>query len=427
MNEYFNQNRREFLKRISILAGSSIAVTTMPWLKVFADSKSFGKSAADKVRLGIIGIGDRGSALLLNVKSFMNSLNVDIAAICDNYEPNFHRALERTEGKAEGFRDYRKLLEIKDLDGIIIATPLNEHAHITIDALNSGLHVFCEKAMARSIEDVKLMYDTHIKADRILQIGLQRMFNPVYLEGIEKIHKGELGQITQMRAYWHRNNNWRRPVPDNNPELEKKINWRLYDNASAGLLTELASHQIQIANWVKNSEPVSVMGTGSINYWKDGREVFDNIACIFSYADGTQFIYDSVSSNKHYGLEEQIMGHKGTIEFEINKMYSESPPNPPAILRLVNDIEKGIFDTIPIGGASWITETASQYNGEYISNNYKMDETKLQLEAFVKYIRKGRAPEILTMHGYHSSLWCLLAENAIKQGSVIKLPIGYSI
>jgi predicted dehydrogenase len=421
------QNRREFLERISILAGSSLAVTTMPWLKIFADSKSLGKSASDKVRLGIIGVGDRGSALLLNIKSFMNSMNVEIAAVCDDYEPNYLRALNLTEGKAKGFVDYRKMLEMKELDGVVIATPLTEHAKLTIDALDSGLHVFCEKAMARTIEDVKLMYDAHINTNRILQIGLQRMFNPIYLEGIEKIHKGEIGQITHMRAFWHRNNNWRRLVPKDKPELERKINWRLYDDLSAGLLTELASHQIQVANWVKNSEPISVMGTGSINYWKDGREVFDNIACIFSYEDGTHMVYDSVTSNKHYGLEEQIMGDKGTVEFEVNKIYSETPPNPPAILKLINEIEKGVFDTIPIGGASWIPETAGQYKGEYISDNYKMDETKLQLEAFVKYIRENKAPEILTKHGYYSSLWSLLAEQAIKTGNRVTLPNGYRI
>lgn len=421
------QSRREFLQRISILAGSSLAVTTMPWLKVFADSKSLGKSTTDKVRLGMIGIGDRGSALLLNIKSFINSMNVEIAAVCDNYEPNYRRALNLTEGKARGFVDYRKMLEMKDLDGIVIATPLTEHAQMTIDSLESGFHVFCEKAMARTIDDVKLMYDAHVKANRILQIGLQRMFNPIYLEGIEKIHKGAIGQITHMRAFWHRNNNWRRLVPKNKPELERKINWRLYDDLSAGLLTELASHQIQVANWVKKTEPISVMGAGSINYWKDGREVFDNIACIFSYEDGTQLVYDSVTSNKHYGLEEQIMGDKGTIEFEVNKIYSETPPSPPAILRLINEIEKGVFDTIPIGGASWIPETAGPYKGEYISDNYKMDETKLQLEAFVKYIREDKAPEILTKHGYYSSLWSLLAEQAIKTGNRVTLPNGYRI
>ncbi|MEW6507334.1 MAG: Gfo/Idh/MocA family oxidoreductase [Bacteroidota bacterium] len=415
------------MRRITALIGSSIASVSMPWLNIFGNTSSSVKSVSDKVRLGIIGIGDRGKVLLLSLKEYVELLNIEIAAICDDYEPHLKHGLQLTQGNAKGFNDYRKMIQMKNLDGVIIATPLNEHAKMTIDSLNNGLHVFCEKAMARNIDDVKGMYDTHIKTKKILQIGLQRMFNPVYLEGIQKIYKGEIGQITQIRAYWHRNNNWRRPLPNNDPTFEKRVNWRLYDDVSAGLLTELASHQIQVANWVLNTEPISVLGNGSINYWKDGRNVYDNVACIFSYPNGVQFIYDSVISNKHYGLEEQILGSNGTIEFEVNKIYSETPPAPPAILQLINDIEKGIFNTFPIGGASWVPETATQYKGELISNNYKMDETKLQLEAFIKYIREGKAPEILTKHGYCASLWCLLAERAIKTNQVVNLSDDYKI
>jgi predicted dehydrogenase len=161
--------------------------------------------------------------------------------------------------------------------------------------MKAGIHVFCEKSMARTLDNTKAMYDAHIDTGRILQIGHQRLFNPVYLEGMKRIHEGGLGQIGQMRAYWHRNNDWRRPVPDNTVEMERFINWRLYKEYSAGLLTELMSHQIQVANWALQKTPVAVTGTGSIVFWKDGREVHDNVALIYSYDDGTQFIYDSMT------------------------------------------------------------------------------------------------------------------------------------
>ena len=160
-----------------------------------------------------------------------------------------------------------------------------------------------------------------ILTGKILQIGHQRLFDPKYIDGIQRIRNGELGKLGQIRAYWHRNANWRRPVPEGKPHLEKKINWRLYRDSSAGLITELASHQIQVANWAVGEPPVSVMGAGSIVYWKDGREVYDNVALIYTYRNGMQFIYDSMISNKKYGLEEQIMGDKGTMELEVNKHY----------------------------------------------------------------------------------------------------------
>jgi predicted dehydrogenase len=426
MEDAFNINRREFLKKISVFTGSSIALASMPWLKILGDTAKT-KSASDKVRLGFIGIGDRGSALLQNVQAFADLLNVEIAAICDNYEPNYQRAIKFTNGKAKAFYDYRDLLNMKDIDGIINATPLHEHAHITIDALNAGMHVFCEKSMARTVEDTKKMYDEHLRANRILQIGHQRVFSPVYLNAIEKIRKGELGQITHMRAYWHRNSDWRRPVPKDKPELERKINWRLYDEYSAGLFTELMAHQLQVANWVKDSFPTSVVANGSLIYWKKNREVYDHVSCIYYYPDESQFVYDSVNSNRHYGVEEQIIGSKGNMELEVNKEYSETPPTPPAILQLIHDIEKDVFDTIPIGGASWVPETAISDKGNYITGNYKMDETELELEAFVGYIRKGSAPEELPIQGYYSTVWSLLAEQAAKTKQRITLDEKYRI
>jgi predicted dehydrogenase len=426
MEDLFSINRREFLKKISLAAGSTVALASMPWLKIF-NEPVYGKSANDKVRLGFIGIGDRGSALLKNVQAFENLLNVEIAAVCDNYEPNYQRAIKYTNGKARAFYNHLELLKMKDLDGVVIATPVTQHAHITIDALEAGLSVFCEKAMARTVDDTKRMYDAHIRTKHILQVGHQRVFSPVYLNAIEKIRKGELGQITHMRGYWHRHGDWRRPVPKDKPELDRVINWRLYDGLSAGLFTELLSHQLQVTNWVKDAFPASVVANGSLIYYTKNREVHDHISCLFNYPDGTQFIYDSINSNKHYGCEEQIIGSKGTMELEINKVYSETPPAPPAILQLINDIEKDVFDTIPIGGASWVPETASTYKGEFITDNYKMDETKLQLEAFVRYIRKGEAPEQLPIQGYYSTVWSLLAEQAAKTGQRITLDDKYRI
>jgi predicted dehydrogenase len=426
MEDLFYINRREFFKKISLFAGSSIALASMPWLKIFNDD-IYAKSVSDKVRLGFIGIGDRGSALLLNVQAIAKPLNVEIAAICDNYEPNYQRAIKFTSGKAKAFYNYLDLLNMKDIDGVVIATPLHEHSRMTIDALNAGVHVFCEKSMARSIEDSKKMYDEHLRTKRILQIGHQRVFSPVYLDAIQKIRRGDLGQITHMRAYWHRNGNWRRPVPEGKPELEKKINWRLYNIFSAGLFTELLSHQLQVANWIKDSFPASVVANGNLIYWKDGRDVYDHISCLYYYPDDSQFIYDSITTNKHYGCEEQILGSKGSMELELNKVYSESPPTPPAIQQLINDIEKDVFKTIPIGGASWVPETAINTKGDYISDNYKMDETKLQLEAFVRYIRKGNAPEELPVQGYYSTVWSLLAEQAAKTQQRLSLDDKYRI
>jgi len=302
---------------------------------------------------------------------------------------------------------------------------VNEHAHIAVDCLQAGIHVFCEKAMARTTDDVKRMYDAHIQTGKILQTGHHRLFNPIYLNGMQRIHNGELGKIGQIRAYWHRNGNWRRPLSDNNLALDKQINWRLYKDVSAGLLTELMSHQIHVANWALDAFPVSVMGTGSTVFWKDGRTVPDNIALIFTYPGDVQFVYDSMTSNKKYGLEEQIMGDKGTIEFEVNRYYTENPPAAPGIRQLINDLEHGVFDHIGVGGSSWVPETAVTYTGEKILNDDLGNDTQLQLMAFAGFIRKGKAPEKMIREAYYGSIWTLLAETAIDTGEKVVIPKKY--
>ncbi len=417
-------NRRDFLKKSSM---SAVALSAFPWLSPFNDV-SYGQSASDKVRLGFIGVGSRGSALLLNTLAMPPELNFEVVAVCDNYEPHYQRAIQLVENpNVKAFYDYRKMLEMKNLDAIINATPLHEHARITVDAMNDGKHVFCEKAMARNLPDIKQMYDTHISQNKILQIGHQRMFDPKYIKAIEMIRSGEIGKIGQIRAYWHRNNDWRRALPKDQPELERKINWRLYREYSAGLITELASHQIQVANWVLGKAPVSVRGTGSIVYWNDGREVFDNVALIFSYDNGVQFIWDSMTSNRKYGCEEQIMGDIAAMELETNKIFLEELPPAPGIRQLIHSIEKDFFETVPIGGATWVPDTPIEYEGDYISEKYDMNETQLQIEAFVQFVRDGKAPENLLKEAYHASIWSILAEQAVYQQQQLTMPEKFII
>jgi predicted dehydrogenase len=418
MSDSSMPSRREFIKTLTILAGTSALFTTIPWLQACGD-KFKSAPLKDKVKLAVIGPGSRGSLLL---GFLVENPNVEIVALCDDYKPNLDKAMKLVGGKVKGFSDYRRMLEMKEIQGIVIATPLHLHAQMTIDALRAGKHVFCEKAMAMTNEDCLAMYNTHKETGKILQIGHQRLFNLNYLKGIEMIKAGHFGKITQIRAYWHRNNNWRRPVPS--PELERRINWRLYSEYSLGLMTELASHQLHVANWVLNEIPESVMGTGNIIYWKDGREVYDNVAVIYNYPSGVKLIWDSVISNKHYGLEEQVQGSKGTIEFEAGKYYYEQLPKPPAIKQLINDIENSVYDAIPIGGPSWVPETAIEDKGEYLIGKRLAHDTDtcLEMEAFAEAVRLNKITPGMAEAGYNSSIATVLGHQALVNNSIVKWP-----
>ncbi|MBN2011802.1 Gfo/Idh/MocA family oxidoreductase [candidate division KSB1 bacterium] len=409
-NEY---SRRSFVK---FLAASAV---TMPWLAMCSGTTERKVHLSGRIRLGIIGIGSRGAKLLLHLQLIPEA---EIVAVCDDYYPHLTNAKQLTKGTARTFSDYHELLALPDLDGVVIATPPHLHAAMTIDALKAGKHVFCEKAMALRPDDCLRMVHAHKQTGKNLQIGFQRLFDLRFIKAVEMVRQGLIGQVTMVRAWWHRNNDWRVTVPK--PELERRMNWRLYRNTSGGLAMELAAHQIQVANWLLNGYPQSIMGVGSINYWNDSRDVYDNISLILQYPNGVQLVYDALISNKHHGMAQQILGVKGTIELEQGKWYTkDGPPPAPGILQLINNIEHGIFDTIPIGGPSWIPEHPVDYKGENIIDQHPIPEpTQLELEAFVQSIRQGKQiPDVLEQ-AFYASVASILANNAMDTQQPVKWP-----
>ncbi len=410
---YMRTDRRDFIKTFGMLAGSGLMVSGMPWMQDL-----MGQESARPVKLGIIGVGSRGLYLLNILRTIPDAA---IVAYCDNYEPHYERTREMIGAFARGYYDYRVMLEKEELDAVVIATPLNEHSAITIDALNAGLHVFCEKAMAQTYGECAAMVEAQRLNDRILHIGHQRLFNIRYQQALKDIKNGLIGPVTQIRAYWHRNNDWRRPVPS--PELERKINWRLYDAYSLGLMTELASHQVQVANWILNERPECVWGAGSINHWKDGREVYDNVNLVYKYPGGTHLVYDSMTSNKKYGLEEQILGPLGTMELEAGVRYEEFPKPASGLLQLINHLEHKVFDVVPIGGPSWVPDDPSEDRGEYIIDEVlESDGSIMQMEAFVANVRAGRVEKWITREGYHASIAAIMGHEAMKRNELVFWP-----
>ena len=413
-----NLTRRDFLRDLGIISGGAVLLGS-PWLSVFADTQA---TLKEKCRLAVIGPGSRGRFLM---GFLVQNPRVEIVALHDIYQPSIDEALKLAP-KAKVYSDYRKLLEDKTIDAVIVTVPLHKHFQIVMDAFDAGKHVFCEKTIGYTMEECYRMYRKHQETGKIFFTGQQRLFDPRYIKAMEMVHAGTFGEINAIRTFWYRNADWRRAVPK--PELEKFINWRLYKESSRGLMTELACHQLQIGSWAMKKLPEKVNGHGAITYWKDGREVYDNVHCMYVFDNGVKMTFDSVISNKFYGLEEQIMGHLGTVEPEKGKYYFENVSPAPAFLQLINEWENKLFDTLPFAGTSWAPETANVNNGEFITGERpKSDGTSLLLEAFAEAVITQKQPANIAEEGYYASQLCLLGHEAIEQERTLVFPDEYKI
>lgn len=411
-------NRRNFIKKLGA-AGLGTLLVSSPWLDVFSETKN---TEGSRVRIGVVGPGSRGRHLM---RFLVDNNKAEIVALCDTYQPSLDAAL-KIAPQAKTYTDYRRLLEDKNVDAILIATPLNTHCQIALDAFDAGKHVFCEKTIGFTMEECLLMYDKHKSTGKVFFSGQQRLFDPRYIKAMEMIHEGVFGEIEAFRTFWFRNNDWRRRVPS--PELERQINWRLYREFSKGLMTELACHQIQVGSWALRSIPNKVMGHGAITHWKDGREVYDNVSCIYIFDNGVKLTFDSVISNKFYGLEEQILGHLGTIEPERGKYYFEKTAPAPAILRMINDIENNVFNTLPFAGTSWAPETANKNTGEYILGKKPQgDGTDLMMNAFVAAVITEKQPVNVAEEGYYASALTLLGDMALEKEEMLIFPDEFKL
>jgi hypothetical protein len=129
-----------------------------------------------------------------------------------------------------------------------------------------------------------------------------------------------------------------------------------------------------------------------------------------------------MTSNKKYGLEEQVMGPLGTLEMEAAKFFLENPPPAPGIIQLITQIEKKVFDVVPIGGATWVPDDPSEDRGTYITDALDSDGTDIQMEAFADAVRHDRIIPGILEEAYYASIAALLGHQAMKEHRVISWP-----
>ncbi|HUJ31467.1 MAG TPA: Gfo/Idh/MocA family oxidoreductase [Candidatus Acidoferrum sp.] len=319
-----NQNtRRDFMKQAALGTAAFLAAPT---------SRVLG--ANDRVRVGMIGVGGRGQDLLRQVIAVPN---VDLVAIADVYTRRWAEARHIAPG-IDAVSDHRRLLDRKDIDAVIVASPLHIHARHFLDTLAAGKDLYSEKTMTWSIPEADECLAAAKKSDRIVQIGLQHESSGQLADARKWIKDGIVGKVTSVESWMSRNTphgqgQWVRAVPSDctpanvdwkaflngRPDAEfnafRFINWRLYWEFSGGNITENMVHQISWIMSALNLElPAAAHMSGGVFSEKDGREVPDTIAVTFDFPGDKIVNWQSTFSNSRYGLGERILGSDGTVE-----------------------------------------------------------------------------------------------------------------
>ncbi len=390
------------------------------------------------IRVAVIGTGGRGSDLIRALTTIDDAV---IVGVCDDYPPHLEQGAKYAGPQAKTFSDYRKLLDELKPQAIVIAVPLYLHYQVASDCLAAGCDVFLEKTMCYTVAEAKKLAAQVTASKRVFQVGLQRRANAIYKQAQAMVVAGMIGQVSSIKAQWHRNNSWRRPVPVPQSDaswtkLERKLNWRLYKAYSAGLMAELGSHQMDVANWFLGAHPKRVIASGGIEYFRDGREVYDNISCLYEYelknAKGQPYTvrahYSSLCNNAYEGAAELIMGTKGSLYLTSAKglLFQEKGTDVVAWEGGGNaaDANAAVVTagkTLKLSNDPW-AHRGAPFEID-IAEGPEGSDTRDELVSFVDHVRRQDAKTICDVNvGLMDCATILMANQSVESGGWVTFP-----
>jgi predicted dehydrogenase len=287
--------------------------------------------ANDQIALGTIGCGGRGMSVM---GVFQKSQKVRVAAVCDVYGAQIDKAQQQAPGAA-GFNDHRKLLEKKELDAVLIATPDHWHSRIAIDALNAGKDVYVEKPLTLTIQEGPRIVKAARVNERVCQVGMQQRSGSHYLEAKrEYIQSGRLGKITLVRTWWHGNGahlrrapaslqsqpsnlNWARylgPVKWRDYDPQMYFNFRAYLEFGGGQVTDLFTHWIDVAHmFLDQDNPTAAVAAGGVYHYRDGRTAPDTINVLLQYPKDWTATFEATLAPGATGAGVEFCGTQGKL------------------------------------------------------------------------------------------------------------------
>jgi len=405
-----HSTRRSFMKQAAVGAAAML---------VYPPSRVLG--ANDRVRVGMIGVGGRGKELQQQI---LNVPNAQLVAIADIYSRHRDEAKQMAPS-IQTLDDHRRLLDMKDIDAVIVATPLHIHTRHFLDTIAAGKDIYSEKTMTWSIPEAEQCLAAAKKSDRVIQIGLQYQSSGSLADARKWIKDGIVGKVTQVESWMSRNGphgrgQWVRDVPSDctaqnvnwkaflngRPDREfdpyKFINWRLFWEFSGGNVTENMTHQLA---WIMSAldlpEPTAAYMAGGVFSEKDGRQVPDTMVVTLEFPMDTVVTWQSTFSNSYYGLGVRLMGRDGTIER----------------LAAATNMVTGT----PTGSMSYYPEKDTRPGGEVLTGK---TPDQNHMANWIDCVRTRATPNAPVEVGYSTALAAHMANLSYRQNQRVTLEMA---
>jgi predicted dehydrogenase len=294
------------------------------------------RGANDRVRLGFIALGNRGDQVL---DAFLKHADAEVVALCDIHQPYVDFAAKKVGGAPRQFKDYRRLLDLEDLDAVVINTPDHWHALQTIHACDAGKDVYVEKPLSLVVAEGRAMVNAAQRNQRVVQVGLQRRSSKFTREAADLVRGGAIGKVTVVRSF-HIQNEWPKGIdnpPDEAPPAD--LDWeawlgpapkkpynknrtfyrfRWFRDYSGGQLTNFGVHYMDVIQWALGHDaPLAVTAMGGKFAVEDNRDVPDTLEVLWTYPGGTLVTFSQYNASAAPAAlnraEIEFRGTKGTL------------------------------------------------------------------------------------------------------------------
>lgn len=344
---------------------------------------------SDAIRIGFVGVGGRGGYLL---KQMVTLPGVEVIAVADTNSDSIAGAkkavVEAGQAEPKDYTKWNELLERDDIHGIVSALPIDLHLQNYLDTIQSGKDLYAEKPMCLTVAQCDELVDAVEASDRIVQIGFQRRADPRFIEPMEAIWAGELGELIEGRIAW--SNSWG-PL----------LNWFGQKERSGDWMVEQAVHNWDVMNWANRCLPKRAMGLGKGGLYKEqqaNRTVTDYYSALVEYENGVI----------------------------VNILHSwVAPGQPGAYTSKFNDEYTRLFGTVGAidfnsGTFSYRKETGKPDRAAH-SVEGEISNSKLALEDFIESIKTRKAPRSGVKEGRDAVLACVLVREAVYRGGTVTL------